>query len=54
MDDKDKMPPDEDPRNPRVPENRDMPARPDEVEDDRIGEGVEDALKEGLIRTPPG
>jgi hypothetical protein len=51
---KDKMPPEPDPRDPRVPENKDMPTRPEEADEARTGEKVEEAFKDGLIHIPPG
>jgi hypothetical protein len=54
MHDKDKMPPEPNPRDPRVPENKDMPTRPEEADEARTGEKVEEAFKDGLVHIPPG
>jgi hypothetical protein len=54
MHDRDKMPPEPDQRDPRVPENKDMPTSSEEADEARTGEKVEEAFKDGLIHIPPG
>jgi len=54
MNGNDKPRPGDDPNDPRLPEHRDAPTRPQESDKDKTGEGVEDAVVRNLTNLPPG